>query len=304
MTKIWQIYFNTMLGAIGGLIGWLIVGLIPTGEWNVHLANAVSGLGVGMFIGGSIGAMEGIFIKRSILRTFLGVLGGTIAGAISGLLGLLLGGIAFVLIGGLNIPILTDPLFGRFTLGGFIGRIIGWISLGLFLGLGQGILSLKVKRASYSLLGGTVAGLLGGLIYEVLTQVFLSNSGDAQVILSAVGIVLIGSCLGGIIAATVELAKDGMVIVLTGRRANTEVSVIGKAIIGSSDACDVYVPDEGVYKQHALIQKSGSGFTIENISPDKPFQVGQKPVNPGENTSLTDGALIFLGAAQLKFKMR
>ncbi len=304
MSKAWQIYFNIILGCIGGILGWLVVGLIPMQDWNVHLANTLSGVGVGMFIGACIGAMEGLFVKRSFLRTLLGVLGGFFAGAISGGLGLGIGGLAFVFIGGQNIPFLTEPLFASFTLGGFLARIIGWISFGLFLGLGLGLLSFKMKRIMFSVLGGVAAGIFGGVVYEGLTQVFLQNSGQAQVFLSAIGIVLIGACLGGIIAATVELAKEAMIRVLSGRRANTEISVIGKTTIGSSDACNVYIPDEGVMKTHALVLKTAKGFAIHNMSDNKPIQVNQTSLASGASQTLKDGDVLAIGAAKLRFMMR
>jgi hypothetical protein len=304
MNKTWQIYFNVVLGCIGGILGWLIVGLIPMDDWNVHLSNVLSGIGVGLFIGGAIGMMEGLLVKRSILRTFLGLIGGTIAGAISGGLGLGLGGLAFVFIGNLETSFLTDPLFGSFTLGGFLARIIGWVSFGAFLGLGLGMLSLKIKRIGFSLLGGMIAGLIGGIIYDLLTQVFLQNSGQAQVFLSAVGIVLIGACLGGIIAATVELAKDAMIKVIAGKRTNTEISVIGRTTIGSSDACDVYIPDEGVKKNHAQVLKEAKGFIIQNTADNQPVLVNQTTLATGATLPLKDGDLITIGAAKMQFKLR
>ncbi|NPV55457.1 MAG: FHA domain-containing protein [Anaerolineae bacterium] len=304
MTKAWQIYYNAVLGAIGGLLGWLIIGQIPTGDWDVHLANAVSGLVIGLFIGGSIGAVEGLFVKRSVGRTLLGVLGGAFAGALSGALGLLLGGLAFVLLG----ELLGDASLSlgslNINLGLLLARMLGWMALGLFLGLGQGILSLRIKRASFSLLGGTIAGLVGGAVYEVLTQLFIQQSGEIQVFLSAVALVLIGVALGGIIAATVELAKDARTIVLTGRRANTEVSIIGKATLGSSDACDIYIPDEGVEKQHGILEKRGDSFVLINNGHSQPISAGGKVIPPGGSQRLDDGMIITVGAVQLKFRVK
>lgn len=304
MSKTWQIYFYIVLGCIGGILGWLIVGLIPMDDWDVHLSNVISGIGVGLFIGGAIGIMEGLLVKRSILRTILGLIGGSIAGAISGGLGLGLGGLAFAYIGNLEVSFLTEPIIGDFALGGFLARIIGWVSFGAFLGLGLGILSLKIKRIAFSLLGGVVAGLMGGVIYDLLTQMFLQNSGQAQVFLSAIGIVLIGACLGGIIAATVELAKDAIIKILSGKRANTEISVIGRTTIGSSDACDVYIPDEGVKKNHAQVLKGAKGFTLQNTADNQPILLNQTMLPTGATQSLKDGDIITIGAARLQFKLR
>ena len=38
MSKTMQVYYSAVLGALGGLLGWWIMGGIPTGAWNVWLA--------------------------------------------------------------------------------------------------------------------------------------------------------------------------------------------------------------------------------------------------------------------------
>ncbi len=286
MTKSWQIYYNAVFGAIGGLLAWLVVGMISTGEWEVHLANAFVGAGIGLFIGGALGMVEGLFIKRSVLRTITGGFRGVIAGVIGGGFGLLFGGITFLLIQG-----------------GLIARMLGWMALGLFLGLGQGVLSFKFKRAFYGLIGGTLAGLVGGALYEVFTQAFLEQSAEAQVYLSAVGLILIGMSLGSIIPLTIEIAREGLIVVLTGHRANTEISVIGDTQIGSSDACEVYVPDKSVDKRQALVSKTQQGFFIYNHG-DLPFTVNQALVSSGEQAPLGQKAQIQMGETLLSFRAK
>lgn len=243
MTKAWQVYYNSVFGAIGALIAWLVLGQIDTMTWNVHLGNVFVGAGIGLFIGGSLGVVDGLFVKRSVAKTLLGVLGGALAGMVSGLVGLFLGGVVFDLIEG-----------------GLIARILGWMTFGAFLGLGQGLVNWHWKRAVYGFIGGTVAGLVGGALYELFTQAFLQQSDQAQVFLSAVGLVLIGISLGFIIPLSVTIigglmAQRGLVVYLNGPRKGTEIELIGRATIGSSDACDVYVPDRSVEKQQAQIEK-------------------------------------------------
>ena len=47
MNRLMQIYYNAVFGASGGLIGWFIVGLFPTGDWNILIAYTFVGAGVG-----------------------------------------------------------------------------------------------------------------------------------------------------------------------------------------------------------------------------------------------------------------
>jgi hypothetical protein len=68
MNKTMQIYYTAVLGALGGLLGWWIVGSVPTGAWNVWLAYPLVGLGLGLCIGGCVAATDGALVKRSAGR--------------------------------------------------------------------------------------------------------------------------------------------------------------------------------------------------------------------------------------------
>ena len=68
MNKRMQIYYTAVLGALGGLLGWWIVGSAPTGAWNVWLAYPVVGAGLGLCIGACVAATDGALIKRSLGR--------------------------------------------------------------------------------------------------------------------------------------------------------------------------------------------------------------------------------------------
>ena len=60
------------LAALGGFLGWLVVGSFPTQTWNIWLASAFIGAGVGLFIGLAVGAVEGAIIKRSAKQALRG----------------------------------------------------------------------------------------------------------------------------------------------------------------------------------------------------------------------------------------
>jgi hypothetical protein len=290
MTKAWQIYYNAILGALGALVAWSLVGQVNTTSWNIHLANLFAGAGVGLFIGAALGVVEGLIVKRSLVRTLIGVVGGAVVGVISGMAGLLVGGVVFVLIGG-----------------GLVARVLGWISLGAFLGLGQGLVSLNGKRALYGLVGGIVAGLVGGLCYEVFTQLFLEQSSQVQVFLSAVGLVLIGVSLGIIIPLSVSIISSlrderGLIVYLEGPRKGTEVEVVGSASMGSSDACEVYVQDKRMEKKQAEISRGVQAFEIRNIGALQSFYVDQTLLAPGQSMALQSGALIQMGEILMRFQ--
>ena len=287
MTKAWQIYFNAIFGAIGGMLAWLLIGQIETGSWEVTTANLIVGALIGLFIGIFLGSVDGIIIKKSARRTLVGLLIGGFAGIFGGMLGLLLGGMAFTSIGG-----------------GLIARMIGWLAFGLFLGLGLSVLSFNIKRAIFAMIGGAIAGLIGGTLYELFTQTFIDQSGDIQVFLSVLGLILIGMSLGIIIPVTVEIAREGVILVLNGRRKGWEVSVLGDTTLGSSDASDVYVPDENVERKQAVVNKTQSGFAISNVGQSSHFLVNQNIVVPGNQITLPNKAVITMGETKIQFQAR
>lgn len=252
MSKSTQIYYNVLFGAIGGFLAWFVVGSFPTQTWNIWLASAFIGAGAGLFIGLAVGAVEGAIIKRSVKQTLRGALLGAGIGLLSGMIGLIVGEIVFLLIKG-----------------GLLARALGWMVFGLLLGLGQSLLDRRSRRRiSYSALGGAIAGLVGGLMFELLTQVFLRDSANAQIVLSGLGLIVIGASLGGIIPLSVDVlrrvAKDkGTVVVKTGNRAGLEVAVLDSVRLGSYDGCDIYLPgDPAIAAEHVRIVKSADGFRV------------------------------------------
>jgi hypothetical protein len=291
MNRWLQIYYNAIFGALGGLIGWFIVGSFPTGAWHILLAYTFVGAGVGVCIGGMTGAVTGLIVQRSPLRALIGAILGGIVGLIGGTLGLLIGEGFFLILGG-----------------GILGRTLGWTFLGLFLGLGDGLVGFKLRRAAYGTIGGTLAGLSGGIAYEVMTQLFLRQSEFVQMIVGALGLILIGACLGGIIPLSVEMIArvlgNGTLEVLNGKRRGTVVSVIDTTTLGSSDACEVYLPgDPGIARKHAVVYKGAQKFFVRDLGSERGTSVGGQPVAaqpPGH--ALQSGAIIQIGQTQVLFK--
>ncbi len=291
MNRFMQIYYNAVFGALGGLIGWFIVGSFATGEWNVYLAYTFVGAGVGACIGLMTGAVSGMIVQRSLPRAIIGAILGSIAGFISGILGLLIGEVFFLVIGG-----------------GLIGRALGWTLLGLFLGMGDGLINLKLKRAGYGAIGGIVAGVLGGLMYETMTQMFLTTSDTIQIIVGALGVILIGACLGGIIPLSIELigtiVGKATLVVMNGKRQGLTISVIDTTTLGSSDACEVYLPmDPGIAKKHAVVYQGKDGFYARELEAGNGSFVNTTPIpKQAPGYKLKPGDQIRLGQTIVAFK--
>jgi hypothetical protein len=146
-----------------------------------------------------------------------------------------------------------------------------------------------------------VGGLVGGAIYEGLTQLFISQSDAVQSWVGGFGLVLMGACIGALIAATRQAFSAGELRVLSGRREGTVREVVDSMTLGSYDGCDIYLPDAAIAKRHALVQRGASGFSIRLLPATPSAFVGGRPLAPGQEQPLRSGDIIQLGGTQVQF---
>jgi hypothetical protein len=285
MSKTMQIYYTAVLGALGGLLGWWIIGSVPTGAWNVWVAYALVGVGLGACIGGCVAATDGAVIKRLPRRALRDGLFGAAAAAAGGLAGLLLAELGFLSIGG-----------------GMIGRALGWMALGGFIGLSDLLVSRRLNRALYGALGGLGGGLLGGVLYEGLTQLFRAQSDRAQIVVGGVGLILLGACIGALIPLARHVLSRGELRVLNGEQAGLVREITDTASIGRYDGCDIYLPDAAVAWRHALVRRTAQGFSMEVLDQaQRSATVGDRSIGPGESVPLRGGERIWLGETAIEF---
>ncbi len=283
MSRKLQIYYNAVFGGLGGLLAWFAVGSVPTGSWPILLAYALVGAGIGLFIGALTGAVDGA-LKRSWRRVAIGAALGAGAGLVSGVLGLLVGEGVFLI-----------------TQGGPLGRMLGWLTLGLFLGVGEGLVKRSPRRIWYGSLGGMAAGALGGLLYEGLTIAFLRQSDRAQIVAGALGLILIGASLGAIIPLVVALPARYLLRVRNGARAATEASVIDDVTLGSYDGCKLYLPgDRDIQPVHARVYGLKGKLFVEDLGGG--LIVDRQRVPPRSAVEVHVGSILQLGNTQVEVR--
>ncbi len=162
MALLVRIYLNAVFGALGGLLGWLLFGIFG----DKQNSNIVQQLLGGAFIGGLIGylvvSVEAIR-DRSLLRFCRLASYGVILGALGGALGMWFGE-------QVNYYLVQRLLFASTLRGAgeVLSRGLGWMFLGLAVGLGEGIAARSLGKLSYGTLGGTIGGLVGGLLFGLL----------------------------------------------------------------------------------------------------------------------------------------
>lgn len=284
MSKALQVYYTAVFGALGGLAGWWTMGSLDTTAWSMWLEAALVGSGLGLWISALIAASDGAVVKRSAARAIRdGILGG-LAGALAGLVGLLIAQGVWELLEG-----------------GFIARGLTWMLLGALIGLGDLLVRRRPRRAVYAALGGMAGGLLGGLFYEGLTQLFLERSNQVQVFSGGLGLVLVGACIGALIPLARQFFAGGELRVVSGAQTGLVREVTDTATIGRYDGNDLYLPDSGVAWRHAVVRRNGSGFELEILPEAAAASVGAAAVTPDTVRPLRHGDRIHVGDAVIEF---
>ena len=279
MSRKMNIYYNATLGALGGLLGWLVLILVPGLGALPALAQAtIQGAVIGALIGALVGIVEGI-LNVNIRQALRGLVRGTGFGLLGGALGLFLGELALWVVGG-----------------GFLARAIGWGLFGLAVGLGEGRASRSPRKTSYGAIGGLLGGLVGGLIFEAVAQASVTYQAETR----GLGLMVVGAAIGSLISLVSEVLGRARLKVMTGPREGREYDLDRpETRIGRSDACDVYLPaDRRIESVHAVVRRTGGNLLLAPTSPHAALLVNQVPV-PSGGRHLSDGDQLLIGDTEL-----
>jgi hypothetical protein len=284
MNRGMRTYFYAVLGAIGGLIGWQVSGLLGLSFVdNLYLSEMVVGALVGLSIGVLIGVTEGLMTRNPIQAVR--------AGMFSGLLGMIAGGI--------GLP-LSEFLFQSVGAGIF-GRAIGWGVFGMLLGLAEGIVG--KSQAWKGMLGGLIGGVLGGILLESV-----QNSFQNPLTAKAAGLVLLGASVGAFISLIVVLLSRAWLEVRSGKLKGTEF-ILDKFMakgfpsiaIGSSPLkSEIVLPDPDIAPQHAMLSGDGMHFSMKDMSMAGTYIDNRKV----ERVQLANGQKIRMGNTELVYHER
>lgn len=281
MSRHMRTYFYAVLGAIGGLIGWQISGLLGLSfVTNLYLSEMLVGALIGLSIGVLIGITEG-------LMTFNWVQAGR-AGLFSGFLGLLAGGI--------GLP-LSEFLFQAVGAGTF-GRALGWGVFGMLIGLAEGIVG--KSQIWKGVLGGLIGGVVGGVLLESI-QRFFQNPLTGK----AAGLVLLGASVGAFISLIVTLLSRAWLEVKSGKLKGTEFMLdkfmakgFPSIAIGSSPLkSEIVLPDPDIAPQHAMLSGDGMHFALKDMSMAGTYIDSRKI----ELAQLVNGQKIRMGNTELVY---
>ena len=226
MALLVRIYFNAVLGAIGGLLGWMLFGIFgdktaTQDELDVQLL--LGGALIGGLIGYFVVSVEA-FRDRSLPRFCRLAAYGVVLGAVGGAFGMWIGDwINYRLVQAIGAS------QGSFLhlLATILVRGLGWSFLGMAVGLSEGIAARSLGKFSYGTLGGAIGGFIGGCIFGPLYIVTVQgSSGEGyKQLWEALGLIILGACIGSLSALVQGVFQPAMVKVMRGWQEGREYAI-------------------------------------------------------------------------------
>jgi len=297
-----KMYFNAVFGALGGLLGWMLFGVLgerlpetkPLESVNTLLGGAIIGGMIGYFVVGVEAIRDRSFVRFARLASY-----GVLIGMVGGALGMFVGDLinSFFVFLARKLPYLQLPLT-------MLARGLGWSLLGIAIGGSEGIAGRSLGKFSYGTIGGLMGGFIGGVLFEIF--IYLSRQTGAETYLgNAVGLMILGACIGSLAALVQNVFLPANVKVMRGWQEGREYPLDKPAVlIGREEHADIALfRDMKIEKKHCFIKNVNGKYVLINTgAPPEATLVNEMPV--ASEIELKDGDRIQLGNVVLKFQLR
>jgi hypothetical protein len=206
-------------------------------------------------------------------------------------------------------------------LGGLVGQIlnsrlhvpffVGWILTGICIGASIGVFDLlraaltgqdfhvPIKKTLNGIYGGLVGGLLGGVLFGLLFPNPYIPHTDL-----AIGLVILGLCIGLFVGLAQVILKEAWVKVEAGFRAGRELMLSkDETTIGRAESCDLGLfGDNTIERLHARILLKDNRYLLADADTPGGTYLNDRPVS--RPTPLKAGDTIRVGNSVLSFGER
>jgi hypothetical protein len=297
MALLSRLYFNAVFGALGGLLGWVLFGVFgdknPESQfvlWNTLLGGAIIGGVIGYFVVGVEAIRDQSLVRFARLGSY-----GALLGMVGGALGMILGD---------QVNFLFIKLLGDSLPVTMLARGFGWSALGVAVGMSEGIAARSLGKFSYGMLGGAVGGFVGGLLFELFHSLARASLSTTY-FWNALGLVILGACIGSLSALVQAVFQPANVRVLRGWQEGREYPLEKPAsLLGREEHADIALfRDMKVEKRHCFIKRLQEKYVlVNNGAPPEQTLVNERPVP--QAIDLHDGDRIQLGNVLLRFQLR
>jgi hypothetical protein len=185
-----------------------------------------------------------------------------------------------------------------------LARGLGWSLLGMAIGMSEGFAARSLGKFSYGMLGGAIGGFVGGALFQLFYAEAVQR-GSTDYFWNAMGLVILGACIGSLSALVQAAFQPASVRVLRGWQEGREYPLEKPAsLLGRAEHADIALfRDMKVEKQHAVIRRVNEQYLlVNNGAPAEQTLVNERPV--AASIALADGDRIQLGNIILRFQLR
>src|SRR5262245_27475603 len=285
------IYYCALGGAWAAFLAWGLLALIDVAtETDKNFGQvALIGTFLGLLVAGALGLVDGLLNSTGSQRYVRVVVSAGI-GLAGGALGAVLGNALFAA---------NQQL---------IWLVAGWMVAGLLIGAASGVYDVlqaalgkremrqPIKKTLNGVYGGLLGGFLGGFPFGLLmTSRALPLSG------LAIGLTVLGLCIGLMVALAQVFLKEAWIAIETGRRAGRQMMLSkDETTIGRAEGCDIGLfGEQGIEKLHARILMKNNRYVLEDANTPGGTFVNEARVE--RSTPLRNGDAIRVGTCQLRF---
>lgn len=275
-------YYSAILAGWGAFLTWALV------EFTVYkqLSDSIGALVLATCVGAGIGC--GVNVAAGLGRGDAAGLGpralvGLACGAIGGACG---GGVGEL----------------GFRLG--MPRAIGWMLLGVGIGVIDGLYERSPSKLRNGAIGGALGGLLGGLLFDPLAAFAGSTTGMSS---RATALVVLGLAVGACVGLAQVILKEAWLTVLDGYRAGRQiilsqrVTTLGRAEHVSLAFLGQMNTGIGL-EQVTVTRERDGGFWLADHGGGTPAMLNHRPLQGAAR--LADGDMIKLGPNAIRFNER
>jgi hypothetical protein len=276
------VYYSAVIGGWAAFVAWGVAELSFLGrQWLGGIAEAVlTAALVGALLGAGLSVVSGSTGARwtqRLKRATPGLVGGGIGGALGGLAGA-------ILYSELGLP-----------------RAIGWLIMGVGIGVAEGIYERRPRKIRNGLVGGSVGGLVGGILFDPIA------TAGSDLPSRATAFVILGLCVGALVGLAHVVFKEAWLTVVDGYRPGRQLILSSpQTTLGRGDHLPLpflgYAGRDLDNEHLRIIRRPDGRYTCEDNNSRIGTKINNQPVQ--STVVLSDGDLIRLGTNIVRFNHR
>lgn len=275
------VFYSAVISGWAAFLGWLLAECIilrGDGSRGGNLGLAFVGGIIGAAIGAGINVVAG-WSNTQWTRLLARIAFGLLAGCIGGATGILIGNLAYAS----GLP-----------------RALGFMVLGIGVGIVDGVYERSKSKIRNGLIGGLIGGLVGGILFDPISSAIASGSGISS---RATTFVILGICIGAMIGLAQVVLKEAWLTVLDGYRPGRQL-ILSQPITVLGRADHLQLPflgpsNKDLEPEHLMIVRQSNGtYKVKDNDSRLGVSLNYKQIS---ESPLVDGDVVKIGVNLVRF---